>query len=238
MIVSDGGRTGSSQKPLRRNGRIIRFPSRSRRTGCSARTMRCRAAGATVPIPRPEYSPARGRIRLRHLGYFVFDVFAFSHIRFRSIGRKAINFSPGHTGGSAVSTLRTNPVLICRRGGRNLLRIAQKPETAERGIARAAVAERSATRKGKNHLSEQAVRDRSGNGRPPHILSEKEEYIGLKMKYLRKNTIFASQWFPRRRIPVRRAGINRECGRIGNSNRCCMSLPCAGRSVFCRVKKF
>ena len=26
--------------------------------------------------------------------------------------------------------------------------------------------------------------------------------------------------------------------RIGNSNRCCMSLPCAGRSVFCRVKKF
>ena len=36
-----------------------------------------------------------------------------------------------------------------------------------RGVpsARAAVAERSATRKGKNHLSEQAVRDRSGNGR-------------------------------------------------------------------------
>ena len=161
MIVSDGGRTGSSQKPLRRNGRIIRFPSRSRRTGCSARTMRCRAAGATIPIPRPEYSPARG--------YFVFEFFASSHIRSRSIGRKAITFHPvvptSRTGGSAVSTLRTNPVLICRRGGRNLLRIAQKPETAERGIARAAVAERSATRKGKNHLSEQAVRDRSGNGR-------------------------------------------------------------------------
>ena len=172
--------------------------------------MRCRAAGATVPIPRPEYSPARGRSACasRLFRIRVLRVFPYSFPLNRA---ESDNFSPGHTGGSAVSTLRTNPVLICRRGGRNLLRIAQKPETAERGIARAAVAERSATRKGKNHLSEQAVRDRSGNGRPPHILSEKEEYIGLKMKYLRKNTIFASQWFPRRRIPVRRAGINREC---------------------------
>lgn len=148
MIVSDGGRTGSLQKTLRRNGRITRFPFRSRRTGCSVRTMRCRAAGATVPIPRPEYSPARGR-----------SACAISAISYSSSSRLPIfvsaqsgesdNFSPGHTGGSAVSTLRTNPVLICRQGGRNLLRIAQKPETAERGIARAAVAERSATRKEK-----------------------------------------------------------------------------------------
>ena len=147
MIVFDGRRTGSLQKTLRRNGRITRFPFRSRRTGCSVRTMRCRAAGATVPIPRPEYSPARS-IRLR-----------ISAISYSSSSRLPIfvsaqsgesdNFSPGHTGGSAVSTLRTNPVLICRQGGRNLLHIAQKPETAERGIARAAVAERSATRKEK-----------------------------------------------------------------------------------------
>ena len=96
MIVSDGGRTGSSQKPLRRNGRIIRFPSRSRRTGCSARTMRCRAAGATIPIPRPEYSPARGRSACasRLFRIRVLRVFPYSFPFHRA---ESDNFSPGRT---------------------------------------------------------------------------------------------------------------------------------------------
>ena len=168
MIVSDGGRTGSSQ--IRCDGTDESFGFR---LVVVVQVVQLEPCAVELLVPQFQYL-VRSILRravdpLAHLGYFVFEFFASSHIRSRSIGRKAITFHPvvptSRTGGSAVSTLRTNPVLICRRGGRNLLRIAQKPETAERGIARAAVAERSATRKGKNHLSEQAVRDRSGNGR-------------------------------------------------------------------------